>query len=131
MGYGVAESIMRRGYEDDEGCRRIRGLCLSLRLDRPAYWMIVSLRCSARTPAHQGPVCGRSPSSTHPLWIEATDVGRNAMRVIPPPAVRSVRAAGPIITGLNTAPAELDRAHIPFAYEADLLEHGWRFRLRA
>jgi hypothetical protein len=31
MGYGVAESIMRRAYGDDEDTR-IQGLCLSLRL---------------------------------------------------------------------------------------------------
>ena len=29
--------------------------------------------------------------------------------------------AGPIVAGLNTAPPGLERAHIPFAYEADLL----------
>jgi len=64
------------GYE----CRS--ALCLSLPLDWSADWMIVSLRFSARTPAHHCPLCGRSPASTRPLWIEATDVGANAMRVI-------------------------------------------------
>ena len=65
-------------------------------------------------------------------WPNASGLRLRPMqRVIPPPAVRSVRAAGPIVAGLNTAPAGLERAHIPFAYEVDLLEHGWRLRLQA